>query len=551
VYASDEVRLSPQIDGVLLPVGVALLVVAGLVLLLACSNLANLVLVRGLARSPEMIVRRALGAGPGRISRLFLVEALLLSSLGGVAGLLAAKWAIDLFPRLPLPLPEGMILDVGIDGRVLAFGAILALSSGAIFGVLPSLRVGGDDLAAGLREDLRSGTDGKRGTLLRNGLVAIQVAAAVVLLIGAGLFARSLANVRGADTGVDVERIAVLGLDTSRGGTSTDVAPLLFREIQDRVVTLPGVTAAAVSTQLPARTLGGTTTIVEGYVPPTGTEAVELAFSYVSPGYFETMGIRLLEGRDFSLDDRPENPRVIIVNETAARVFWGGEGLGKRTRSQGANTQWREVVGVVADAKVGSLQEPPTPMMYYSTSQGSFSCCFVIARTAGDPEALLPSMNAVAAEIAPGVPITTLGTFASVLGEGFAGPRAAAALMGVFSALALVLAGLGIYAVVAFAVLRRAGEMGIRVALGATRSQVARLVLKDSLASSGIGLGVGLVAAFGLTPGLEGLLFQVGVVDPAIFLGAAAFLLAVTLTASWFPAWRAASADPAQVLRAR
>jgi hypothetical protein len=261
--------------------------------------------------------------------------------------------------------------------------------------------------------------------------------------------------------------------------------------------------------------------------------------------------VKLLSGRDFSADDRPDDPRVVVVNETAARLFWGGEAIGKRMRSQGNNTPWRDVVGVVSDAKVTSLQEPATPMIYFTTAQVPQPCCFVMARTDGDPEALLPAMRAALAEIAPQLPATRLGTIRALMGEQVATARVAALMMGTFSLLALVLATLGIYAVVSFAVTSRSSEIGIRLALGATRRIVVRTVLRDILLTCGAGLGIGFVIALVLGGLIQNILFGVSSSDPVTIVGAAVILLTVAFAASGLPALRATATNPLEVLRNR
>jgi predicted permease len=547
-FAPGEVRMHPEVDGVLFPVGIGVMVVVGLVLLLACSNLANLLLVRGVSRSQEMAIRQALGAGRGRLVRLYLLEAVLLSTLGGAAGVLLASWAVGLFPRLPMPTPASMHIDVAIDGRVLAFSAFLAFATALFFGLLPAARAGDGDVAGPLRDDQRSSSAG-RGALLRRGLVAVQVAVSLVLLVGAGLLVRSLSNVRSADSGIDVDRLALLGVDPSQAGMPPEAGPMLMEDLMQRIGAMPGVTAVALTTRLPVARGGSTTTVVEGYTPPTGGEEVELNFAYVTPSFFEALGIELASGRTFTTDDRRETQRVVVVNETAAQRYWNGDAVGKRMRPQGNNTNWREVIGVVRDVKVGQLQEEATPMVYFSTGQAQIGCCYILARTDGDPEALLNGLRGALREAAPQLAPTRLTTMESHLSQSLAGPRAAAALLGAFSVLALVLASLGVYAVVSFTVARRAAEIGIRLALGAARSRLIAMVVAESLVTVGLGVAVGLAVAFLATPRLEAILFQVGSVDPLAFGGGALLLVLVGGLASLIPALRAARADPVDTLR--
>jgi hypothetical protein len=309
------------------------------------------------------------------------------------------------------------------------------------------------------------------------------------------------------------------------------------------------VSGAALTSRLPVQPGGSTTTVVEGYEPVAGTEAVELPFAYVSREWFETLGVPLVAGRGFGADDRPESPRVVLVNQTAADRFWGGDAVGKRMRPQGSPDAWREVIGVVADVKVGSLQEPPTPMIYFSAEQTAVGCCFIVARAEGDPGALLPGLREALAEVAPRLSPTRLSTLESHLGQALTAPRAAAAVMGVFSLIALILATLGVYAVVAFAVARRAPELGIRIALGAARARIIGMVIGESLIPVGLGIVVGLGLAWLGAPRLGGVLFGIGALDPLAHLGAALLLLAVAAVAASLPAWSAVRGDPVEVLR--
>ena len=548
VFAHDEVRFHPQADGGLMRASMGILVVAGLVLLLACANLANLLLVRGISRGPEMAVRQALGAGRRRVVRLLLFEALLVSLLGGIAGLALAAWSMRLLPGLPIPTPGGG-LDVQFDHRVILFGVLLALFTGLLFGLLPALRSARTDVAATLRDEGRGRSSGRGVSLLRGGLVVVQVAVSVVLVVGAGLLGRSLANAERVDPGVDVERISVMATNLQQGGVADGEAAVVAEALLERVQGIPGVEHAALTTRLPVQGGGTTTQVVDGYDPPSGTGSVELNYASVSKGYFETMGIPVLAGRTFTADERPESPRVIVVNETAARVFWGGDALGRRIRSQGSPDAWREVVGVVGDVKVNGLQEPPTPMVYYSAEQTSPTAFAIVARTSGDPATLTGALRVALREVRASLPATRLVTLEAHMGAALSGPRAAAAMMGAFSMLALLLASLGVYAVVSFTVQRRTQEMGIRAALGAARSRIVGMVVGESLVVVAGGVVAGLLLAVIASRGLQGVLFGVESLDGVTFAGAATLLLVAAGIAALLPARRAARANPVDVLR--
>jgi putative ABC transport system permease protein len=378
----------------------------------------------------------------------------------------------------------------------------------------------------------------------------VQVAISLVLVVGAGLLARSLANAQRVDPGVDAERIALLATNLTLGGVATDAAASVTEEILQRIAGLPGVERVALTTRAPLQSGGTTTQVVEGYEPPSGTGSVELAFAIVSGSYFETMGIPVIAGRTFTEDDRAGGPRVMLVSETAARVFWGGDALGKRIRSQGSET-WREVVGVVGDVKVRSVQEPPTPMAYFPARQSAATSFSIVARTAGEPASIAAGMQGALREVRPTLPVVRLAPLEDLMGVTLAGPRAAAAFMGAFSLLALLLASLGVYAMVSFAVQLRGPELGIRAALGAGASNLMRAVVGESLIMTAFGVTAGLILAAIATRGLRTLLFGVSAADAATFTGGALLLFLSAGVAAFIPALRAARTDPAEVLKSQ
>ena len=548
VFALDEVRFHPEVDAGIVTAGVGLFTIAALILLLACGNLGNLLLVRGTTRRSELAVRLALGAGRARVMSLLLIEALLLSIAGTAAGLLLAAWALRVVPLLPLPIP-GAGLDIGIDGRVIAFSAVLALVTGLLFGIVPALRTTRTNVAAALREEGRGRSPTRNVSLVRAGLLALQVAVSLVLVVGAGLFTRSLANVERVDPGVDVANIAVVGTDLGQGGVADAEIANITAQILERVRSLPGVESAALTTRLPLQQGGTTTQVVDGYTPTAGTGAVELPFAFVSRDYFRTMGVPLLAGRTFTADDRAGGPRVILVNETAAKVFWGGDAIGRRIRSESLPNAWREVVGVVADTRVASLDEPPTPMIFYSADQVPVGSFFIVVRTSSDPASLLPSLREALRSVRATLPVTRMMTFDQHVGDALASARVITALMTAFSLLALVLAGFGVYAVVAFSVEQRAPELGIRAALGAAGSRLVRMIIGETLAIVAVGLAVGITVAVFATRGISGMLFGVNPFDPLTFGGAAVLLIAAATGAALIPALRASRTDPVETLR--
>ena len=549
VFAHDEVRFHPEIDGPMLAVNIGLLAVAGLVLLLACSSLANLLLVRGLARGPEMAVREALGAGRRRVVRLLLLEGLLLSLAGGAAGLALAWWSVRLVPLLPLPIP-GSGLDVGFGWRVVLFGLALALATGVVFGLVPALR-SSRGVAATLRESQRGQSAGRRVSVVRGGLVTVQVVLSVVLVVGAGLLTRSLANIERVDPGVDADRIAVVGTSLEQAGVGADERLVVIGQILERVRAMPGVTGAAATTRLPVQGGSSTTRVVEGFRDPGGHGTVELEMAVVDRAYFRTMGIPLVAGRTFGAEDRLDTPGALVVNEAAARAFWGSPeaAVGGRIRPEDDQAGWQSVVGVVANARVESLQERPTPMLYFALEQGAPSGLHIVARTDGDPVALARALPAALRDVRSTLPVIRQTTLAAHLGSALAAPRAAAAALGAFSLLGLLLASLGVYAVVAYTVEARTRELGIRAAMGATRRGLVTMVVRESLRLVAVAVAVGLGLAWLAARGIQGILFGVPASDVITFAGAAAVLLAASATAAFLPARRAAGADPVETLR--
>ena len=552
VFAADEVRMDPNGDRELELGGALLSAIALTVLLLACANLANVLLVRGLDRSGEVAVRSALGAPRGRVARLFLIESLILAAVGGGAGLLLTRWALAALPSLPLASVLGGELEVGVDARVAGFAVALMILTGVLFGLAPAVRSARTDVSRALRED-RRGSSAARGTLrLRDGLVVVQVASSLLLVLATGLVARSLSALQTADPGVDVDRIAYLTLDWTRAGIAPEASFTALEELRVRMEALQVIERAAMTTRLPALQQGSTTTEVEGYLPGAGTNAVEMPFAVVGDEYLRAMGIPIVAGRGFGPDDVPGPGMSILISETAARRYWGSPdaALGMHMRAQGAEAWTRTVVGVVGDVPVNALGEAPTPLMYFSVRQRLGTPAYLVARTDGNPEAVLDAMRREIAAWQPAVTVNGQGTLVSHLGSTLALPRFAATAMGAFSALALVLAALGVYTVVSFAVARRTAELGIRIALGAERSGVVRMVVREVARVVIFGLIVGVVAAALAAPRFGGMLYGVDALDPMTFATAVTLLLVVAWAAAYVPARRAAKADPVQALRA-
>jgi putative ABC transport system permease protein len=549
VFRANDIRIHPQVDGSLRMAGRMLMLVVGLVLLLACANLAGLLLVRGMARSSEIAVRRALGASRGRVAGLMLTEALILSLAGGAVGLLLARWILSLVPGLPLPLPGGGELVIGLDGRVVGFAIVLVLSTGILFGLVPALRAAGVDLSATLRRDVRSAGHGRRVPVLRNALVVVQVAISLVLLVGSGLLVRSLGKLSSIDAGIDARRVAYLRVNPGQAGMTAEQATVAVDELRERLGALPGVERVAFATRLPVQDGGTSTMVVDGYSPPSGTGSVELTFSFVSPGYFETVGVPMRSGRGFTDSDIAGGTRVLMVNETAARRFWGGDAVGRRMRPQSAQDRWLDVIGVVGDTKVRQLGEPATPLIYAPLAGAGAGAVYILVRSSGDASAIVEAIRGETRATNPSLPISDLGTLDHHLLEGLASPRMVAELLGGFSAIAMLLTALGINAVLSFSVARRTGELGIRMALGAERRSVVAAVVGEVLLSVLIGLAIGFAVAAVAAVRVEPLLFGVHGLDPAAFALAASLLLLIAGIAAYLPARRAVAIDPVEALR--
>ncbi len=552
VFPATDIRVHPEVDGALYPAGGLILGVVGLILLLSCANLANLLLVRGMARRSEVAVRRAMGASRGQVAFLSLAEGLLLSAAGGVLGLALAHWLLALVVRLPTPLPGGGSLDLAVDGRVVTFSLVLVLVTGVLCGLAPALRSARGDLGGVLREESRGSSSGRGASLLRSGLVAVQVAVSIVLVVGTGLLLRSLAGMGSVDPGVDVDRLAFVGVALPAGVQAGPESDVQFETLAERLAALPGVVSVGRTTRMPVQNSGGTTTrVVEGYTAATGTGKLELDYSFVDEAYFETVGITVRAGRGFTLDDGQAEGQVLLVNETAARSFWPDEAaaVGGRIRGESEDAPWADVVGVVADAKIRSLDEADTPLIYFPLSRVRTSRVFFLVRTDADPAALTPALRAAVDDVAPSLDVVAAGPMASHVASSLDPLRTASLAMGGFSLLAILLATLGIYAVVSFVVAGRTAELGIRIALGAARWRIVGTVLRDILAIVVVGTLVGLAVAGLVLPRVAGAVLDIDGRDPIAFGGGVALFLAAAAFAAWVPARRATAADPVEALR--
>lgn len=544
IVPESEARVPRQMRGAVLGFSGVLMATVFLVLLIACTNVANLMLSRASTRQSEMGVRLALGATRGRIMRHLLTESVLLAVIGGVAGVLLAVWLTGLLNSVRLPgVP--VTIQVDLDVRVVAFAALITLATGILFGLAPALQASRAP-APLLKNDARGGIR----TRLRRALIVVQVASSLVLLIGGGLFVRSLRAAQVLDTGYVTDGVVVARFELDMEGYGPEDAAGFYDALTGRVRALPGTASLALATQVPL-SLGWSRRFVtvEGYQPAQG-EDMEIPFNGVTPGFFATMGISLIRGRDFADADRSGAPFVIIVSEAFARRFWPGEDpLGKRVRFHGSDAPFAEVIGVAADAKYRSLDEDPEPYLYHAHLQSPTASLSLLVRTTGSTDLLMTMLRDESRTLAPALPPPSIHTFRQHMSFATIPQRVAAILLGGFGLLAVAIAVIGLYGIVAFDVVQRTREFGIRIALGAVAGDVRRLVLRDALRLVAIGIVCGAPLAVALAF-LARSFLVVPPIDPVAFLGVPLLLAACALLASEVPARRAATSDPARALRA-
>ena len=544
-------RIPPQGRGVVLGMSTLLMIVVGLVLLIACANIANLLLVRATARHREIAVRLSLGATRGRLVQQLLTESLVVAMVGGVMGLAATGWVAELIASLRPPGNLPMRLYLGMDARVLGFTLGLSVLTGVLFGLVPALRASRPNVTAELKGDVAGRRAGSRFGL-RDMLVVGQLAVSLVLLVGAGLFVRSLQRAQAVDPGFDPANTVLMSFALTANGYSEARGRAFFDQLLERARSLPGVDGATLAASVP---LSGCCsrrgTRIEGYTPGPG-ESTETNWNVVEPDYFRMMRIPVVRGRAFTDADRQGAPLVVIVNEAFARKYWPGQDpIGKSVNIGGGGPagQLRPVVGVVADGKYRSLAEDPLPFLYVPFGQQNRALMTLHVRTSGDPGSLLAQLRQEVRALDPSLPIVNPTTLRDQVGVALLPQRAAAILLSGFGAVAVLLAVIGLYGVMAYAVSRRTREFGIRTALGATRRDVGRLVVGEGLLLAGWGLIVGIAVSAGVTRFAQSLLFDISPLDPLAFGGVTALLLGVTLMASYLPARRATRVAPMEALR--
>lgn len=554
VLAERDSRLLPVISTPVTAFLAVLMTVVLLVLALACSNVAGLLLARSSARRRELAVRLAIGATRSQIVRQLLTESVLLALMGGGLGVAFAAAAMRLVERIQLPLPVTPALGLSLDSRVLAFALALSTVTGVVFGLLPAWRASRTDPIA----SIKAGGDTPRRTrrpALRDVLVIGQVAVSCLLLVGAGLLLRSLANAGSIDPGFTARGVLAFSIDLGSRGVDEARGRIFYDQLLERLSSLPGIDSASLASRVPLALGGGRRGLgVEGYTPAQG-EDMEVHYSVVAPGYFETMRTALAEGRGFDRTDA-SGPGVVVVNEAFVRRFWPGQAargrrviVPRRVAGEVVDTPMA-VVGVARDGKYTSLGEDPTPFVFYPASHLYEAEMTVLVRTAGSPTTLVAGIRQAVAALDAGLPVYDVRTLEQHVGLSLFPVRAVAWLLGAMGALALLLAGVGLYGVLAQTVARRTREIGIRMAVGATERHVMTAVVGGALRLTLIGAGLGLAAAFGVTRFLGFLLYGVNPLDPATFAGMVILLAAVGVAAAAVPARRAARVDPFEALRA-
>jgi putative ABC transport system permease protein len=523
--------------------------IVGLVLLIACVNLANLLLAQTARREKEMCLRAALGARSWRLVRQSLTESFLISLLGGGVGLLIGKWGrMVLWSNRPAFLQDSD-LALSLDGRVLAFTLGVTVLTAILFGLVPAWKVARPNLIETLNTGGRGGSMVWGRSRLRHGLVIAEMALALVALVGAGLFLRSLNYAEGLSPGFEAKKLFLMGFDLGSMHYDQDRGEQFYRDAMERAVSVPGVQSAAVASNFP---LGGglaRTIFLEGEDEKSGQRGTLTSLNDVSPGYFQTEGIPLLRGRTFTDFDRKETQRVAIVNHAMARHFWpGADPVGKRFHFIG-DPQLLEVVGEVGDSWQFAVGEDPEPVAYLAITQDYSPVAVLHVRTAGNPDAVLPAVREQVQSLNRNLGLIGVTTIGKLLDQGLWAPRAGALLLGIFGLLALALASVGIYGVLSLSVSQRTQEVGIRMALGATRRQVLGLLVKQGMFLVLLGVVIGIAGALGFARLLASLLFGVKASDPLTFAAVAAMLAAVAFVATYIPARRATKVDPIVALR--
>jgi len=550
------VPLHEQVVGDIRPSLLVLLGAVGFVLLIACANVANLLLARAAVRQKEIALRLAVGASRSRLTRQFLTESVLLAMFGAGLGLLLAFAGIRIL-RSFIPPSIAQIQAISIDGPVLIFTVLVAVLTGIAFGLAPAIHGSHLNLNDTLKESGRDSSGGGKGHRARGLLVIGEVAISFVLLIGAGLLINSFLHLRKLDPGFRADHLLTMKVDLSEVKyPDRDRRAAFFDEVIRRVLALPGVQSAAVANNLPLTYDGDSMFVsVEGLPDPPPDQQPDVIYRVIGPGYFGTMGIPIVHGRDFTDQDKADSKDLVIISEKTAQHFWPGQDpIGKRLKpgSSTSNAPWREVVGVVKDVRQNDLIAPPKMQMYLNYRQlKSIPANALVVRTSIEPMSLAGSVRNAIWSVDKDQTVADIETMEHIVAEAVARQRFSMFLLGFFAVVALLLASVGIYGVMSYSVAQRTREIGIRMALGARRADVLQMTVKEGLKLVGAGMLLGMAAAFILTRVMTTLLYGISATDPVTFVGISIVLLAVAILASYVPALRATKVDPMIALRAQ
>ena len=536
---------------VLTPVLAVLSILVALVLVIACANVANLLLSKAVSRRREVAVRLSLGASRMRLVRQLLTESLLLALVAGTAGVMMAYWTMDLIMAFVPPVDMPIDLGLRMDSVTLLFAVGVSVATGVIFGLAPALQASSPQTINALKEEGRSGSGGRTTGRLRSALVVAQVAVCLVLLVGATLFLRSFMAAQTLSPGFEADRLVTASMDMFPSGYTGERNRDFQRRAIEAVEALPGVESAAFGSRIPLGFGGNNSTsvAVDGYVPRENEEIV-INYSTIGPGYFQTLGTPIRAGREYNVTDTLESPRTVVINDAMARRYWPqGNALGSRVRF-GPNAA--EVIGIVADSKYASINERPLPQLFLPMSRNEVSTLRLFARATGNPGPLVAEIRNAIRALDPSLPVYDARTVSEHMQVAVFSQRMAANLLGAMGVLALLLAAIGLYGVMAYAVSQRMQEMGIRLALGASPASLLNMIVSQGMKLTTIGLVIGLalaLAAFGSIGAVRTLLPGISPMDPITFVAVPIGLALIALLATWIPGRRAGKVDPLVALR--
>jgi predicted permease len=539
-----EAGIHPEFRDAQVGLSAVVMAVVGIVLLIACANVANLFLARARSRDREMAIRLSLGAGRAALARQLLTESLVFAAAAGLAGLAVASWAIGLANRIALPVDVDFLPDLRLSPSVLAFTLGVTVATGLVFGLVPAFQATHPALVSALKGEAAFGTSRSR---MSRGLLVAQTALSIVLLVCAGLFLRNLKAAMSIEKGFVSDNLFVAELDPGLQGYSRVRSETFYRTLMERLRAFPIVRAAGLGEYVPLGLSGSHTNVsIPGYTPRPH-EDLSVPYSRVSPGYFEALGIPIIRGRSFTAQDDSTAPSALVVNQRFAERFWPGQdAVGRIVR---VGNYDHTVIGVVPTGKYERLGEEPMPFIYMAQAQHWTAAMAVFVRTRGDPTAIAAPLRSEIAALDPNLPLANARTMNSHLGIALLPARLIGGVLGFFGLLALGLASVGVYGVVAYSVAQRTREIGIRMALGAAASDALRLVMRQGLAPVLIGTALGMAGALAASRLIRGVLYTGDALDPVTFVAVPVVLVGVAMLATWIPARRAAAIDPMRALR--